>query len=74
MMITLSLSHSLVSTAMMHDFIPFNTTGTIVYFETHVPTDWETCNLPIIMLTGEDWDLVSIGLGNGCSREQAPEK
>jgi hypothetical protein len=28
------------------DFIPFNTTGMIVYFETHVPTDWETHNLP----------------------------
>jgi hypothetical protein len=29
------------------DFIPFNTTGTIVYFESHVPTDWETWNMPI---------------------------
>ncbi len=47
------------------DFIPFNTMGTIVYFETHVLTDWETSNLPIIMLTGEDWDLVNVGLGNG---------
>jgi hypothetical protein len=53
------------------DFIPFNTMGMIVYFETHVPTDWETCNLPIIMLTGEDWDPVNVGLGNGQSREQA---
>jgi hypothetical protein len=53
------------------DFIPFNTTGTIVYFETHVPTDWDTCNLPIIMLTGEDWDPVNVGLGNQCTREQA---
>jgi hypothetical protein len=53
------------------DFIPFNTTGTIVYFKSHMPTDWETCNLPIIMLTGKDWDPVNIGLGNGCSREQA---
>jgi hypothetical protein len=26
-------------------FIPFNTTGTIVYFKTHVPTDWETWNV-----------------------------
>jgi hypothetical protein len=52
------------------DFIPFNTTGTIVYFKTRVPTDWETCNLPIIMLTGEDWDLVNVGLGNGQGREQ----
>jgi hypothetical protein len=33
-------------------FIPFNTMGTIVHFDTHVPTDWEPCNLPIIMLTG----------------------
>jgi hypothetical protein len=53
------------------DFIPFNTTGTIVYFESCVPKDWETRNLPIIMLTGEDWDPVNIGLGNGPSREQA---
>ncbi len=53
------------------DFIPFNTMGTIVYFESRVPTDWETCNLPIIMLTGEDWDPVNVGFGNGHSREQA---
>ena len=52
-------------------FIPFNTTGTIVYFETRRPTDWETRNLPIIMLTGEEWDPVNVGLGNGRSREQA---
>jgi hypothetical protein len=37
-------------------FIPFNTMVTIVYFETHVLTDWEMHNLPIIMLTGEEWD------------------
>jgi hypothetical protein len=53
------------------DFIPFNTMGTIVYFESHVPMDWETHNLPIIMLTGEDWDPVNVGFGNGYSREQA---
>jgi hypothetical protein len=47
------------------DFIPFNTTGVIVYFKTCVPTDWETHNLPISMLTGEDWDPVNVGLGNG---------
>jgi hypothetical protein len=53
------------------DFIPFNITGTIVYFEYRVPRDWETCNLPIIMLTGEDWDLLNVGFGNGHSRKQA---
>jgi hypothetical protein len=46
-------------------FIPFNTAGTIVHFNTHVPTDWETCNLPIIRLTGEEWDPVNVGLSNG---------
>jgi hypothetical protein len=55
------------------DFISFNTTGTIVYFETHVPADWETHNLPIIMLTGEDWDLVNVGLDNGQSRSEQAE-
>jgi hypothetical protein len=45
--------------------------GTIVYFESRVPTDWETRDLPIIMLTGEDWDRVNVGFGNGRSREQA---
>jgi hypothetical protein len=52
-------------------FIPFNTMGTIVYFKARVLTDWEICNLCIIMLTGEEWDLENIGLGNGQSREQA---
>jgi hypothetical protein len=46
-------------------FIPFNTMGMIVYFKTHVPMDWETHNLPIIRLTGEEWDPVNVGLGTG---------
>jgi hypothetical protein len=33
--------------------------------------DWEMHNLPIIMLTGEDWDPINVGFGNGRSREQA---
>jgi hypothetical protein len=37
-------------------FIPFNATGTVVYFETRVPNDWEKTHLPIILLTGEEWD------------------
>jgi hypothetical protein len=53
------------------DFISFNTMGTNVYFDSRVPMDWETHNLPIIMLTGEDWDPVNVGFGNGRSREQA---
>jgi hypothetical protein len=54
------------------DFIPFNTMGTIVYFESCVPANGlEMHNLPIIMLTGEDWDPINVGFGNGRSREQA---
>jgi hypothetical protein len=65
---TLSLSHRLVWTAANDDFNPFNTMGMIVYFKTCVPMDLETHNLPIIMLKGEDWDPVNVGLGNGQSR------
>jgi hypothetical protein len=53
-------------------FIPFDTTGMIVYFESRVPTDWEERNLPILILTGEEWDSVGVQLApNGGSREQA---
>jgi hypothetical protein len=36
--------------------IPFDTTGTVVHFESRVPTKWEKIHLPIILLTGEDWN------------------
>jgi hypothetical protein len=51
-------------------FIPFNTTGTIVHFESRVPTDWESRNLPVLLLTGEQWDPGRVELGpGGGSRE-----
>ena len=37
-------------------FIPFDTTGTVVYFETRAPNDWEKTHLPVMLLTGEEWD------------------
>ena len=37
-------------------FIPFDATGTIVYFESRVPTEWEEKHLPVILLTAEVWD------------------
>ena len=37
-------------------FIPFDTTGTIVHFESRVPMEWEKTHLPILLLTGEQWD------------------
>jgi hypothetical protein len=39
-------------------FIPFDTTGTVVHFESSlVPTEWETMHLPTLLLsTSEDWN------------------
>ena len=43
-----------------HDaFIPFDTTGTIVHFDSRVPTGWEKTHLPIICLTSDTWDPTS---------------
>ena len=56
-------------------FIPFNTKGTIVYFESRVPTEWESRNLPILLLAGKQWDPVGVKLGpGGGSREMAELK
>ena len=39
-----------------HGIIPFDTTGTVVYFETRVPNEWEKTHLPIILLTSDEWN------------------
>jgi hypothetical protein len=36
-------------------FIPFDTMGTVIYFELRVPTEWEKTHLPIILITGDTW-------------------
>jgi len=36
-------------------FIPFDTTGTVIHFESRVPTEWEKMHLPTILITGEHW-------------------
>ena len=51
-------------------FIPFATTGTVVYFESRSPTEWEEKHLPILLLTGDTWDPTDIQLGTR-TREQA---
>jgi hypothetical protein len=52
-------------------FIPFaDTTGTVVHFESRVPTEWEKTHLPKILLTSEDWNPSQEVLRNGeLSRE-----
>jgi hypothetical protein len=37
-------------------FIPFDTTRTVVHFDTQVPTVWESTHLPVVLLTGEEWN------------------
>jgi hypothetical protein len=46
--------------------IPFDTMGTVVHFESRVPTEWEKTHLLIILLvTSEDWNPSQEMLGNG---------
>jgi hypothetical protein len=37
-------------------FIPFTTTGTVVHFESRVPTEWEKTHLPVMLITAETWN------------------
>jgi hypothetical protein len=39
-----------------HAFIPFDTTGTVVHFESRVPTEWEKTHLPVILTTSGEWN------------------
>jgi hypothetical protein len=39
-------------------FIPFDTMETVVHFDTRVPTEWEKSNLHVVLLMGEDWNLL----------------
>ena len=55
-----------------HDaFIPFDTMGTVVHFDSRVPSAWEKTHLPIVCLTGDTWDPASELSSQGRrSREQ----
>ena len=47
-------------------FIQFDTTRTILYFKSCVPTDWETTHLPVILITSDTWDPKTVNLSSGC--------
>ena len=55
------------------DFTQFDTKGTIVYVNSHVPTDWETTLLPIIILTTDTWDPKTVNLISGRSSHEEAE-
>ena len=46
-------------------FIPFDTTGTVVHFESHVPTEWETIHLPVILIMADSWDPTTVDMSAG---------
>ena len=43
--------------------------GTVIRFESQVPTAWEDQNLPVIFLTEEQWDPMNVELG-GMTRDK----
>ena len=55
------------------EFIQFDTKGTIVYFNSRVPTDWETTHLPVILLTTDTWDPKTVNLSSGRSIHEEAE-
>ena len=55
-----------------HDaFIPFDTMGAVVHFDSRIPSAWEKMHLPIVCLTIDTWDPASELSSQGRrSREQ----
>jgi len=45
-------------------FIPFDVMGTMVYFESRIPTECEEKHSPVILLTAEVWDPPRVQMGN----------
>ena len=47
------------------DFIQFDKMGTILYFNYRIPTDWETTQLSVILITADTWDPKTVNLSSG---------
>jgi hypothetical protein len=53
--------------------IPFDITGTVVHFESWVPTEWEKTHLLIILITNEEWNPSQEVLRPGNSSRESME-
>jgi hypothetical protein len=53
--------------------IPFDTTGTVVHFESQVPTEWENTHLPIKLITNKEWNPSQEVLRPGNSSRESME-
>ena len=49
-------------------FILFDTTGTVVHFESRVPTEWETKHLTVILITADSWDPTTVDMSTGTGK------
>ena len=49
---------------------PVRYKGEKVYFNSRVPTDWETTHLPVIILTTDTWDPKKVNISPGCSSHE----
>ena len=54
-------------------FILFDTTRTVVYLESHVPTEWETTHLPVILITEDSWDPTTVDMSAGKRSQEDAE-
>ena len=53
-------------------FILFDITGTVVHFDSHVPKEWETTHLPVIVTTTDSWDPTTVDMSaDKLSRENS---
>ena len=46
-------------------FILFDTTGTVMNFESCVRTEWETTHLPVILIMADSWDPTIVDMSSG---------
>ena len=46
-------------------FIPIDTMGTVVHFESRVPTEWKTTHLRVILITADSWDPTTFDMSAG---------
>ena len=53
--------------------ILFYTTGTVVHFESHVPTEWETTHLPVILIAADSWDPTTVDMSAGKRSQEDAE-
>ena len=50
------------------EFFRVDATGTVVHFESRVPTEWETKHLTVILITADSWDPTTVDMSTGTGK------